>query len=193
MPHGQRGWALLTMLLAALLVSISAATAQVAMRIEREREREAELLDVGRSVVAALGSYRAAAATTQPEWPRSLVELLEDKRTARTVRHLRRLPTDPTTGRAEWGLLREGDRIVGVHSLSSRPPLRRRNFPPEFAAFERANRLSDWHFTAYSTANSPPTSASEPAPANPALRNPAPAANPALRNPAPAANLPGPR
>jgi hypothetical protein len=127
-------------------------------------------------------------ATTQPEWPRTLAELLEDKRTARTVRHLRRLPVDPTSGRAEWGLLREGDRIVGVHSLSSRPPLRRRNFPPEFAAFERARRLSDWHFTAYSTANA----ATPPSAADPASVNSAPA-NPAPRGPAPAANLPGPR
>jgi type II secretory pathway pseudopilin PulG len=147
-PARQHGWALLTMVLAALLVSVSATTAFVSMRLERERERQQELLANGRTLVLALRSYHKAEWATQPEWPRDLSELVEDRRSPRIQRHLRRIPIDPITGKPEWGLLREGGRIIGVHSSGTAKTLIRRGFHPEFAGFDRALTVNEWRFLA---------------------------------------------
>lgn len=147
-PAAQRGWALLTMVLAALLVSVSATTAFVSMRLERERERQQELLATGRSLVLALRSYHKAEWATQPEWPRDLSELVEDRRSPTIQRHLRRIPVDPITGKSDWGLLREGGRIIGVHSPSTAKTLIRRGFHPEFTGFEQALTVNEWRFVA---------------------------------------------
>lgn len=140
------GWALLTALLSAMLVGLSATATQVSLRIEREREREQQLLLIGREVLVALRSYRDAVGVTQPELPRQLSDLLDDRRSVGVMRHLRRIPLDPFTGKDDWGLIRQGDRIVGIYSQTSRAPLTRRGFPPDFADFDKATRLSDWRF-----------------------------------------------
>ncbi len=144
----QRGWALLSMVLASVLVSVAATTAFMSMRLERERERQLELLSVGRSIVLALRSYNRAKWATQPEWPKDLSELVEDRRSARVERHLRRIPIDPLTGKAEWAVIRQGDRIIGVHSPARVKPMVRRGFHPEQSAFERAETVSQWRFIA---------------------------------------------
>ena len=59
----------------------------------------------------------------QTQLPRRLEDLLEDRRTGELQRHLKRIWPDPITGRSEWGLVREGDGITGVHSLSKARPL----------------------------------------------------------------------
>ena len=63
-------------------------------------------------------------------------------------RHLRKLYTDPVTGRAEWGLLYQpgSNRIIGVHSLSQMQPLKVGNFEARFKGFEDKSHLSDWQF-----------------------------------------------
>jgi type II secretory pathway pseudopilin PulG len=174
--QGAGGWALLTMLLATALVALSATVAVTAHRIEREREREAELLRAGAEIASAIGRYRDSPFATAPELPRSFGDLIEDRRGPRAIRHLRRVPRDPITDRAEWGLLREGDRIAGVHSLATRPPLRRHGFPPAFAAFESAATLREWRFTAPPPGASP-AGASPPGP----VRNRVPADDPKSR------------
>ena len=151
------GWALLTAVLSAMLIGLSAPAAQISMRIEREREREQQLLQIGREVVAALRSYRDAPGVTQPELPRQLSDLIEDRRAIGVMRHLRRIPLDPFTGKDDWGLVRQGDRIVGIHSQANRAPLIRRGFPTDFADFDKAARLSDWRFVLSPAEPSPPT------------------------------------
>jgi type II secretory pathway pseudopilin PulG len=150
------GWALLTALLSAMLIGLSATAAQISLRIEREREREQQLLMIGREFVAALRSYRDAAGVTQPELPRQLSDLVEDRRAISVMRHLRRIPVDPLTGKEDWGLVRQGDRIIGIHSQATRAPLTRRGFPADFADFDKAARLSDWRFVLSPAAPTPP-------------------------------------
>jgi len=147
-PARERGWALLTMVLAALLVSVSGTTAFASMRLERERERQLELLATGRSIVLALRSYNKAEWATQPEWPRDLSELVEDRRSPSVRRHLRRVPVDPITGKPEWVLLLEGGRIIGVHSPGKTKTLIRRGFHPELKGFDRAVTVNEWRFLA---------------------------------------------
>ena len=121
-------------------------TAQVGARIEREREREVELLRAGRAIAQALAAYHASPFVSAPEYPRDLLELVEDRRGPGVLRHLRAVPVDPVTGRRDWVTIAEAGRIVGVHSASTRPPLRRAGFPPEYVAFEKARTLADWRF-----------------------------------------------
>jgi type II secretory pathway pseudopilin PulG len=139
-----------------MLFGLSATAAQISLRIEREREREQQLLMIGREFVAALRSYRDAAGVTQPELPRQLSDLVEDRRAITVMRHLRRIPVDPLTGKEDWGLVRQGDRIIGIYSQATRAPLTRRGFPADFADFDKAARLSDWRFVLSPAAPTPP-------------------------------------
>ena len=174
-----RGWALLTALLAALLVGLAGMTAQVSARVEREREREDELLRAGASIARALASYGASPLATVPEFPKELAELVEDRRGPRVLRHLRTVPLDPTTSRRDWIVVREAGRVVGVRSASTRPPLRKVGFPPEYAAFEKARTLGDWTFTAAAAAAAAaakPTAPGRPSVPQGPSRPPAPSA-----------------
>jgi hypothetical protein len=51
------------------------------------------------------------------------------------------------TGRAEWGLLRVGGRIVGVHSLSEAQPIKQAGFDDDDQSFAHSERYRDWVFT----------------------------------------------
>ena len=67
---------------------------------------------------------------------------------ARAVFDERRLDELPAvTGQAEWGLLRQDGRIVGIHSLSPIRPIKQDNFLDEDASLRRKQRYADWHFT----------------------------------------------
>ena len=76
-------------------------------------------------------------------YPESLDDLLEDNRGLVTRRHLRKIFVDPMTGRSEWGLVRVGGRIVGVHSLSDAIPVKQANFDVDFLEFESAQSLRE--------------------------------------------------
>jgi hypothetical protein len=171
-----RGWALLTALLAALLVGLAGMTAQVSARVEREREREDELLRAGAAIARALASYRASPLAPVQELPKELAELVEDRRGPRVLRHLRTVPLDPATARRDWIVVREAGRVVGVRSSSTRPPLRKVGFPPEYAAFEKARTLGDWTFTAAAAAAAGPPPPGRPTASRGPSRSEAPAA-----------------
>lgn len=113
----------------------------------RMREKETELLFVGEEFRRALLSYRDSSSGLG-EYPRRLEDLLEDRRLPGVRRHLRRIYDDPMTGRADWVLLRAGDRIVGVASRSESMPFRRAGFPSAFSDFAQARRYRDWVFAA---------------------------------------------
>jgi hypothetical protein len=81
------------------------------------------------------------------ELPASLEELLEDPRYPGTQRYLRRIYRDPVTGSAEWGLvMTPGGRIMGVHSLSDRQPIKTGNFSEANREFAEKNSYREWHF-----------------------------------------------
>ncbi|KAF1722243.1 hypothetical protein CSC75_03110 [Pseudoxanthomonas wuyuanensis] len=81
-------------------------------------------------------------------FPRSMQDLLLDQRGPVIRRHLRRNYVDPITRQQEWGLVTQGDQIVGVYSLSLKEPLKQAGFDPEEAEFESASHYSDWKFLA---------------------------------------------
>jgi len=115
------------MLLAGILV-IGVATAGVAelwtTQIKREKEEELlfRLSEIRRGIIR----YRA----DKNRLPKELKELLEDRTQLQTRRYLRRLYTDPMTGKADWDLKLLADRtgtvsgIEDVHSKSKDKPLK---------------------------------------------------------------------
>lgn len=110
------------------------------------RERERELLFVGQQYRNAIIAYRDRTPGVAKEYPRTLADLLEDRRFPFTVRHLRRLYRDPVTGGSEWGLIKAGDGIVGVYSLSPAVPLKQDNFPAGLEAFAGRASYREWVF-----------------------------------------------
>jgi hypothetical protein len=143
------GYALVVALIAVLAVSLAATVAVQHHRLKAQRERELQLLWVGNQYRLALRRYAGIALPNgQPGFPRALEDLLLDKRLPTTARYLRQLYPDPFTGKADWALDMEQDRIVGVHSRSPLAPVRRAGLGPGNAGFASARSYSDWHFMA---------------------------------------------
>lgn len=72
----------------------------------------------GGPFAAASAPAVAASAPAEGDWPRRLEDLLEDRRAARPVRHLRKLYADPCTGRPDWQL--ERNSLGGIVAVRSR-------------------------------------------------------------------------
>lgn len=158
----QRGFTYLWLLFAVAGMGLLLAAAAQSWETAARREREAELLFIGGQFARALHSYRERTPGAEKQYPLSLEDLVEDRRFPEPQRHLRRLYRDPVTRGTDWGLVRSGGRIVGVHSLSGARPLRT-HFGERFAAFAAAARYDQWVFGPELAA---PTSASAPGPAD---------------------------
>ncbi|WP_212760910.1 type II secretion system protein [Telluria aromaticivorans] len=146
----QAGFTYLGLIIFVFIIGlVGAATMKVGALLQRA-QAETELLEIGFQFSAALKSYAEATPRGQPPQPLSLQELLRDTRFPSPRRHLRKIFVDPVTGQAEWGLVRagEGGRILGVHSLSQRQPLKLAKFDERFPNFENKERLADWKFMA---------------------------------------------
>ena len=133
----------------AILGLVGAATVKVDSLLRRAAA-ERELLEIGAAYSEALRSYAAATPRGQPTAPPSLRELLRDPRFPGTRRHLRKIFVDPITGKDEWGILYQGDKVgvLAVYSLSQAQPLKQANFDARFQHFENKEHLADWKFTA---------------------------------------------
>lgn len=112
-----------------------------------QRDREKELLSIGRQFQTAIGRYyETQLPGGRREYPGNLEDLLQDPRFPGVKRHLRKIFTDPMTGKPEWGLVRVSGRIVGVYSLSEKRPIKQANFEAEVAHFQGASKYTEWKF-----------------------------------------------
>jgi type II secretory pathway pseudopilin PulG len=141
------GMMLLALLLMLLLGSLAAMAAAEVWATTRQREREAELLFVGDQYRQAIRRYYYAAPRGRPKtYPTRLEDLLEDNRFPQPAHHLRRLYPDPMTGRPEWRLVRYGNQLIGVSSLSTDRPLKQAGFSAADIEFEGRSGYRDWVF-----------------------------------------------
>jgi type II secretory pathway pseudopilin PulG len=134
-----------------LLIAVLGAGAAAGAKLwttSARREKEAELLFVGDQYRRAIQSYYDRTPGSVKQLPPSLGDLLRDPRFPDPVRHLRRLYPDPITGKPDWGLVKMGDGIAAVHSLSRERPFKRGGFAAQYLAFAGATRYSDWVFGA---------------------------------------------
>ncbi len=146
--HREAGFAYLWVLflVAFLGLSLTAAVEVDATNVQREREKE--LLSIGRQFRVAIGRYYETQLTAgRREYPAELADLLRDKRVPGIKRHLRQVFVDPMTGKSEWGLVKIGGRIVGVHSLSEKLPIKQDGFEADSANLRGKKKYSEWVFT----------------------------------------------
>jgi type II secretory pathway pseudopilin PulG len=155
-PSAQFGFTYIGLLILIAIAGVALAGVGQLWSTASKRDKEAQLLFVGDEFRRAIGSYYEGSPGVH-QFPPSLEELLEDRRLPVVRRHLRKIYVDPMTGSKEWGLVKHGNGILGVHSLSEDKPLKTANFRPEDAAFEGSGAYTDWNFT-YQPASAGPNS-----------------------------------
>jgi type II secretory pathway pseudopilin PulG len=143
----QRGFTYLGMLVIVAIMGFGLAAFGELYSHAAQREKERELLFVGNQFRDAIASYYNKSPGAKA-YPKKLEELLEDKRFPMPQHHLRRVYSDPMTGKAEWALVEApGGGFMGVHSLSEETPIKSGNFSAKDAAFEDAENYTKWMFT----------------------------------------------
>lgn len=141
----QRGFGYLLVLFALASIGLLLAGAGQVWHTTAQREKEAELLFIGNQFRLALASYHGPAPDGVARFPVRLEELLEDHRFPVPRRHLRQIYRDPITGSAKWGLVKSGEAIVGVHSLSDGATLKTA-FDGRDAGLAGTSRYDQWVF-----------------------------------------------
>jgi type II secretory pathway pseudopilin PulG len=143
-----RGFTYLGLLFGIALMSMVLAATATVWSVQSRRDREAMLLFVGEEVAQAIASYHDhSPAGLPPSFPKTLQDLVDDKRWPVTRRHLRRIPIDPMTGSRDWGVIAtpEGT-ILGVYSRSEERPLKRSGFGAQREGFAAAQACAGWRF-----------------------------------------------
>lgn len=141
---GVRGFTYIGVLIVVAVMTAGLGAAGQLWHTTVQRAREAQLIFVGEEFKQALERYYDNSPATAKQFPETLDELTLDARHPVVVRHLRQIYRDPITGRAEWGLVKREQRIVGIFSLSDAVP-----FAKRYAAHDESpQKYSDWRFLA---------------------------------------------
>lgn len=158
----QTGYTYLLLLFAVAAMGLVTASAAQMWSTLARREKEQELLFIGNQYREALRRYYEAIPDAPQRHPAKLEELLQDPRFPGVRRHLRRIYADPMTGQADWVLLRQGERIVGVRSRAEGHPLKQAGFEPRDHELAGAISYADWRFSAPELASGQPRTAIAP-------------------------------
>ena len=140
-----RGFTYIGLLLAVAIMGAGLATVGHVWHTAVQRANERELEFIGEQFKQAIERYYESSPGPLKLLPATLEELVSDARHPGVVRHLRKLYVDPITGRGEWGLVKQDERIVGVHSLSERTAFRTRGISGPEA---KPVSYSEWKFVA---------------------------------------------
>ncbi|MCB1935265.1 MAG: hypothetical protein KDF59_04925 [Nitrosomonas sp.] len=122
-------WALFAVTVAGVVL---AGTGQI-WQITTQREKEKELLFIGEQFRKAIMSYYNNPLTGIRQYPEKIEDLLEDKRGAVPIRHLRKIFIDPMTLTDEWGL------VIEEVQPQPQPQANQRNNPASAAGLMGAN------------------------------------------------------
>jgi type II secretory pathway pseudopilin PulG len=145
----QRGFTYIGMLLIVAVMGTGLAAFGQLYSQAAQREKERELLFIGNQFRDAIAGYYNKSPGNKV-YPKTLDQLLEDKRLPVPQHHLRKLFRDPMTGSTEWGLVEApGGGFMGVYSRSEETPIKSANFSAKDQAFEGAEHYTNWMF-AYS-------------------------------------------
>ncbi|CAD5373341.1 Type II secretion system protein [Rubrivivax sp. A210] len=144
----ERGMVLMGVLVALALAALLAAQAGQRLADTRQREAEEELLFVGDQYRRAIESYWLQSPGGRRNLPRRVDDLLNDTRFPVPRRHLRKAWADPLEPGRPWGLVRQGEGLVGVYSEAPGTPFRQAGPELGLPGFEGASRYADWRFLA---------------------------------------------
>ena len=125
-----------------------------------KRDKERALLYAGDAFRRAIGLYYEQTPGAAKQYPKTLADLLDDRRQAALTltRYLRKIYVDPLTASRNWGLVPgPNGTIMGVYSLSLDQPLKTANFEAEDADFAGKHRYQDWQFSYFPTQPVPAT------------------------------------
>src|SRR3989442_15704963 len=181
----------LLVMLAVVLMGISASVAAIQWKAVVQREREAELLARGIEIQTALAAYsfqqkKGRVGFSGEIYPLTLEELTKQPKPA-----LRKAYKDPITG-SYWEYVRDPTgRIKGVRSKRKAEPFKQKDFPPVVRHFDGLTSYNDWVFqhpnasTVQVPAGQPtaPGQPAPPAPSPPGLRTPPPGSSPPAETP----------
>ncbi len=144
-----KGFTYLTALMLVMIMSIMLGIIGQSWKTVMQREQEEELLFRGMQYKEAITRWykpRPGQNLNAVKPLRELKDLLQDPYSLTTVRYLRRLYTDPVTGK-EWSVISDPNRgISGVYSPSTAKPMKTGGFPDELSAFAGKESYSDWKF-----------------------------------------------
>ena len=144
-----RGFTYLSLLFLITVMGLAASAAGKAWSTGARREMEEELIFRGSEIRRAIGRYYEESPGAKA-YPRAIEDLIKDPRYPATKRHLRRLYSDPFTGKPDWGVIRTPEGwIIGVRPGSDKEPYKKGNFPKELAGLEGKTRYSEWEFAYY--------------------------------------------
>ncbi|RDS93253.1 type II secretion system protein [Pseudomonas fluorescens] len=119
-----------------------------------QRERELELLARGNEIRRAIGLYYAVGNT----FPKSLEDLVLDRRQPTIKRYLRRIYSDPLTGTTDWGVVPgPSETIMGVFSQAKGTPFKQGNFAVINQSFTGQGSYQGWVFLYGSVQSNPAT------------------------------------
>jgi len=173
----QDGFTFLAIMFSIVLIGLMVGTAARQLTTVAKREKEVELLFRGRAIRRGIELYYRTSRAGFSQYPRSLEDLIKDPGSPAVRRYLRKLYTDPITGK-EWVLVRDGSgRIKGVHSASEEAPLKVAKFPEELKSFEGKKKYSEWVFE-YNPQQSIPNQPVPPPPVPPNTPSPPSASTP---------------
>jgi len=144
-PPTLGGYALIVLLILVAVVGLALGAASTIWTTAATRDKEQQLLWTGLQFRGAISSYvRSSPGSAQ--YPKRLEDLLEDPRFPNVRRHLRQIYRDPFTGETKWGLVKNGDLIVGVYSLAPGAPIKRAGFAAGLESFAEASSYGEWKF-----------------------------------------------
>lgn len=166
----QHGFGYILVLFAIAALGLLTAGAGQVWHTTAQREKEADLLFIGNQFRQAIRSYHDSTPGETKQYPATLQDLLEDNRFPMPRRHLRQLYRDPMTGSTAWGLVKAGDRIIGVRSLSDSKPFKQ-VFDRRDEALSGKLHYNEWIFTGATATATPATTPPPTAGATPAAGN----------------------
>ncbi len=144
----QRGYTYIGLLIfVAVTATLSAGLLRTGSVVQRHGAEDA-LLEAGSELGNALYSYARATPQGQNARPLRMEDLLRDPRFPKiVVRHLRRVPLDPMTGKERWGELLS-DSAPGIDAFYSLSDLQtdRTTFLPKYADFADKRYYREWLF-----------------------------------------------
>lgn len=152
------GFTYIGLLMMIAISGIALAGVGIVWHQDAQREREKELLFIGEEYRKAIGSYYENSPSDAKQFPKTLDDLILDRRFPVIKRHIRKLYVDPMLREEPWGIALQQGQIIGIYSISKQHPIKKIGFPLQYEVFSTAEKYSDWKFI-----YSPGTLASSPA------------------------------
>lgn len=143
----EHGFTFIGLLIFITISGIAMSAVSITWQYRVQIQREKELLFVGRQYQKAIQRFYQTSPDGINRYPKSLQELVLDKRFSTPKRHLRRLYLDPFTQGLPMMTIEQNGYIVGVYSRSMLSPRKKTNFASTETDFEKAKRYQDWKFT----------------------------------------------